>query len=342
MDIRKSVALLLTFAMICIVCTACKVEENNGEVISSSEVSSSVQEEKFELKAANPFTSFQNDAVIICWGDSLTEGMGMTVGYNYPKQLQSDLNGQYKVINAGVSGEAVDAIFARANISSPTLTDNIVFEKGTASVELHYEFLSVDGEKKAQMKGLGNELSIGKIIIDGQEFALSYKSAAVYKDGIYTLTRQNADAKLTLKKGTPIKFDYSAIYSKKYCNVILMGANNTGLTTQQLIEKYKQLGATSDKNIYIIPYFTENDVAEEFKKAFGDNAVDIRDYFMNHAHDDYKIEKTKMDEWCIKKGKVPSTFQYNNQRNECHLSDIGYKVMADQVYKKGVKLGYWK
>lgn len=31
-----------------------------------------------------------------------------------------------------------------------------------------------------------------------------------------------------------------------------------------------------------------------------------------------------------------------NRHKEAHLNSLGYKIMADLVYKKGVELGYWK
>ena len=69
--------------------------------------------------------------------------------------------------------------------------------------------------------------------------------------------RKNTDTKQILKKGTATKFDYSEQYKNVYCNVILMGANDKGVTTEELIERYRTLGNSSDKSIYIIPYCLE-------------------------------------------------------------------------------------
>lgn len=344
MKIKRIISFIIVLALTVTLCAACGDDTNKTDGGTEAGTSSTAgTEEKFELTAAKAFVNFENEGkVIICWGDSLTQGMSMSAGYTYPQHLQGDLNGQYKVINAGVPGETSIAISSRANIVKAVLTNDIVFEKGKNSVELDREFLSTAEGEIITYKGFGNGLPFDKIVIGGQEFTVLFKNGSSWEEGIYTLVRQSTDTKLTIKKGTAIQFNYSSQYESLYCNVILMGANDSGDTTEELVERYKNLGSSSDKNIYIIPYYTEEDVAAEFKAVFGDNALDMRDYFINHAHEDYDLEVTELDAWCIKKGKVPATFCLDNDKNDCHLSDIGYKVMADQVYKTGVKLGYWK
>ena len=266
--------------------------------------------------------------------------------YRYPSQLQGNIGGQFKVINAGVSGETSNTISSRANRVEIELTKDIYFAKGKSSVELTREFVSVKGGEVLQYKGFGRGLPFDDIIIGGKAYKMSYRSGEHWDEGIYTLTRTDTSQSLILKKGTTVKYDYTDTFQTVYCNVILMGANDKNVSITELIARYKQLGSSSKKNIYIIPYYYQEDadgsITKQFKEAFGDQALDLRDYFVNHAHEDYDLEKTDVDKYCIRKKQVPVTFCYQNKRDECHLSSIGYKVMADQVYKLGVKLGYWK
>ncbi|MBE6806100.1 MAG: hypothetical protein E7526_06290 [Ruminococcaceae bacterium] len=341
MQIKRIISVIIALVLICLTCVACNSEKKEDAASGSSSAVS--ETEKFKLTHADSVVKFDNETdVVICWGDSLTQGMSMAPGYTYPQQLQGNIKGQFKVINAGVPGETSNAISSRANVIDTVLTNDITFEKGKNSVDLDREFLSTANGEVITYKGFGNDLALDKIIIGGETFDIIFKKGTSWDEGIYTLVRKSTDVKLTLKKGTAIKFDYSLKYKTVYCNVILMGANDSGVSVDELINRYKTLGGTSDKNIYIIPYYTEENVAEKFKAAFGDNALDMREYYINHAHKDYDLEVTKLDEWCIKKGKVPATFCLENDKNDCHLSSIGYKVMADQVYKKGVKLGFWK
>src|SRR5438874_1192508 len=46
--------------------------------------------------------------VIACFGDSLTAGMGLDPGQNFPDLLQQDLDNRgyrYRVVNLGISGD---------------------------------------------------------------------------------------------------------------------------------------------------------------------------------------------------------------------------------------------
>ena len=360
MTIKRIFALTLSLILMIGAFSACGDKNNTGSSVSSDSSSSpsvsssasassttSSSSKKFVLTGANKITKFDNTKdVIICWGDSITESMAMVDAYRYPAQLQGDIGSQFKVINAGVSGETSNEITSRANLVDIELTNSITFPKGVDSVELTREFVSVKGGEVLQYKGFGRELAMTDLIIGGKNYKMSFKNGEHWDQGIYTLTRTDASQTLILPKGTTVKYDYSDKFESIYCNVILMGANDKKVSIPELIERYRRLGSSSKKNIYIIPYYYKDDadgsITKQFKDAFGDQALDLRDYFVNHAHEDYDVEKTDLDKFCIRKNQVPVTFCYQNKRDECHLSSIGYKVMADQVYKLGVKLGYWK
>ncbi len=122
-----------------------------------------------------------------------------------------------------------------------------------------------------------------------------------------------------------------------------MGANDGYKGSPELLaENYGKIGATSDKNIYIIQWDVTDAKRKALKDAFGDQTLDSRDYMINNALKDYGMEPTKLDEWCINKNMVPASFCLNNDKSDVHLNELGYKILADLVYKKGVELGYWK
>ena len=306
----------------------------------SSSVSSDT---KFKLEGAKAVTKFDDPNVVVaCWGDSLTEGMAMPKFYTYPQQLQASIGSQYRVINAGVGGEKADAILSRANAIEIYFSKSVTLAKGEKQCLLSLtSFVTAEGEE-ITYRGFGNELSLNDVLINGKSYTLQYKNSEEPEDRGFYLIRNDASSELTIPAGAKVKFDYSSKYSKIHCNIILIGANDGELSAEALIEKYNKLIALNKNYIAVVPYYSEVNVAKEFKEAFGDKALDLRDYFINHADKDYDVELSGMDTYCIKKGIVPISYTYKNKRGDCHLNELGYKIFADQVYKKGVELGYWK
>ena len=73
---------------------------------------------------------------ILCWGDSITAGMGMKQGERYPDVLQSYLGDGYKVWNGGNSGDSSHAVMARQGALSLTTKNAITFGAGVSEVKI--------------------------------------------------------------------------------------------------------------------------------------------------------------------------------------------------------------
>src|SRR4051812_6733828 len=56
------------------------------------------------LLAFSPAMPAYSDATLVCLGDSLTAGLGLSEDQAYPALLEKKLKG-WKVVNAGVSGD---------------------------------------------------------------------------------------------------------------------------------------------------------------------------------------------------------------------------------------------
>ena len=339
---KKLITFLLVFSMIFCFAGCGKTNSDSENADSASNTHNDNLTGGSKLQAADKFTSFKNNekVPIICWGDSITESMGMQDGYRYPQQLQGDLKGAYKVINAGVGGEKSAAILSRANAVDFVLSNDIVFKEGEIKTKIGTKCFSLTDGTEIQYKGFGQELRTKSVIIGGENYTLEVDNSNGYNDIFYYIIRTDTSAK-TLKKGTEVKFDYSDVFDKSYCNVMLMGANDGDIPIDKLIENYKKLTEKSDRYIVIIPFYG-TDYSKEFTEAFGKNAINAREYFINNAAKDYNIELTEMDEYCIKKNIIPTKFTYENKKGDCHLNEYGYKIIADLVYKKGVELGYWE
>ncbi len=281
--------------------------------------------------------NLENAGVILCFGDSITEGMQVDKANNYPSILQKNLGEQIKVINGGVSGEDSNTIMSRANAIEFTTAKDIIFSAGQSEVELDARFfMTADGgEIRYRYGKTGNELSSKNVIIDGKAYTLTGKG-----EDKYSISRQDSSAALTIKKGAKAKFDYGSVYDKVYCTIVLMGANDSNLTADQLIERYKKIAATSERFIALIPHYGA-DNTEKFEAAFGNATVNLREYCKEEVWSAYNLEKTSKDDYYISGGNLSAKFVLGGKKGDCHLSELGYKILGDLVYKKGVELGYW-
>lgn len=312
--------------------------------------------------------------VIICWGDSITQSKP---GYSYPSQLEENLGGQYQVYNAGAAGETSIAIMSRANVAEVFLQYDIrfsencefsnVFNRGVkdevhpVSASEYTECWLVDKNgNNVYYTANGNLLPITKVVIGGTAFELiEVKNGKTNVWGHYEkfkLKRKGdiTDA-LTLTAGSRVTFDYSEKFTNAYCAVVLFGANdlwfddktpNAEERFNMLINRYKAVGNTAENALYIIPYFWPADITDGFVKAFGkdaDKLVNIRKYLRKQAFIDYGITPTEEDLAWINKNCVPPCFWASADKGlDCHLNHLGYKIIADVIYKQGIKLGFWK
>ncbi len=301
------------------------------------------QAKKPEKKQETVAEQSDKKKAIVCWGDSITEGMGMSNVTTYPAFLQSNLGDKYKVVNMGVGGETTYTILARANAIDFFVYEDITFAKGADSVVVPNDklFIADDGGEikfKGKPRDLTNSI---KAIIGENSFVMSYKQVGTtYGIGEVTLTRSNTDEALTLKKGTKASFDYSEYFDDVYCNISLMGANDGGLPADILINQYKKITHSAEKNLYIVPFYN-TDYSAEFAAAFGKEAVEVRKYFQTDAVTDYGITINQKDRDCLSQNGIPAQFCYNNLPMNCHLNKIGYEALAKRLYMRGIQLSIW-
>ena len=284
------------------------------------------------------------DNVIICIGDSITEGMGMKREDAYPAVLNRHLEGQFKVLNAGVGGENSYTICSRANALPFTVTNEVVFEKGEYEYTSNYTIFSgINGEKICYRYGhFGRELPISNLIIGDKKYTMRCNRSDSEDKDKYVIRRENADEIEVIPVGTLITYDYSEIYNNCYCTVLLQGANDGDMPIDIIIERFKKIEALNDRFIALIPHYCGDETAELFNKNFPNRCVDLREYCKEQFWVDYNIQKDQSDIDCLNEGLLSTRFTYKNNYRDCHLNELGYKVLGDLVYKKGVELGYWK
>lgn len=325
----------------------------------------------FETTPAARPEKFDNgtDRAVICWGDSITQARR---GFSFPCRLEENLGGQYIVYNAGDAGETSTAIMSRAGVADTFLQYDIVFGEGSEYSNIFSRGTRDDEHpintskftecwvKDAEGKNIyytlnGNRLRIDNVLINGEKYELIEQTADkpnVWGGFEKLMLKRTGDisAPLTLKAGSRVAFDYSDKFNTAHCAVVLFGANDFWFdeNTEKekldtLISRYKTVGETAQNALYVIPYFWPLDVTDAFIEAFGENTIDIRKYLTTDAFTDYSLPLTEQDKYWISKNYVPPVFWTEKaEKPDCHLNALGYKIIADLIYKQGVELGYWK
>jgi putative flippase GtrA len=293
------------------------------------------------------FLIFGKKKNILCFGDSITEGMAMAREDSYPGVLASHLKSKYKIFNAGCGGENSYTIGARANALPFTFKNDVCFEKGVFEYVTDWEiFKGINGELMRLRYGqMGRDLKINRVVVGDEIFDLRFEQVGEEENDKYILTRKNADFKRVIPAGTPVRFDYTHIYDEPYCVILMAGGNDNFAeegTAQRLVERYKNVASLCDRFIPLIPHFTGDNVAKLFYETFGDICVDLREYCKEQFWIDNNIEKDEDDIKCINNGVMSTKFTYQNNYADCHLNELGYKTLADLIYKKGQELSFWK
>ncbi len=311
-------------------------------------------------------TTAAEQKIILCWGDSLTEGMGMGIGdgTKYPDALQNLLGSGYKVWNSGYSGDTSLAIMTRQGAIKLTTKDAITFKAGEITLKLGlrkegFGFLMDDGNELKRMNiqvGTQNKnptiLRLNPITIGDQRYSLGYTYDGVKEvvDGAYyvTLSRSEAAQALTIPAGTKVTLGNTDMSDKSYCEIILMGANDgLGSSAEDvnlLISRYRKMidHLHHDRYLAIVPYWNNGAFIEPFKKAFGNKAVVLTEEITAERMTAIGVTPTATDLAMLAKNEVPKSLRYKQNPGNVHLNEYGYKLIAQCLHERGQALGYWK
>lgn len=296
--------------------------------------------------------------IVSCWGDSLTEGMRMTNGNDFPSLLNNMLGtDKYDVLNGGDGGEDTITIMARQGALKIFTSNQITFKAGDASVRIGdgkgNGFETADGEVIRLTAALGREMPINNITIGSQKYKLvlnnfnwSDRSCEVY------LQRTSGfDSALTIEKGTEAKFASADLAKTNHCDIYLMGCNggygSNKNNYKALIAQHQQMidYRGNDNYLVIIPYWTSNTFTKYFIEAFGDKAIDFRAAATDQSilEDTLHLNLTDLDKTQIASSQkiIPPCLRLNNSSTDVHLNETGYLLLAKLLHTRGQELGYW-
>jgi lysophospholipase L1-like esterase len=273
------------------------------------------------------------------WGDSLTYGNQDGSGVTYPTVLSTLLGSRFNAYyNCGVGGEAINQIGGRQG-GLPLFVDPFTIPSDNVTPVV-ISIKSVDGDPvKLSMQPVLN--SLNPVVINGVAGNITYDSTS----SVNKFIRLRTNASVTLTRPTIIITQGSAQFNDGI-NIIWAGTNDQldSSIVNEAIHKIKSMIEYANSKKYIIIGLTAKsympDVANVNKTlshAFGRHFLDIRSYILQYGLQDAGITATTQDNTDIANGEIPSSLRNDG----IHLNQKGYNVVANQVYQKGLELGYW-
>jgi hypothetical protein len=165
---------------------------------------------------------------------------------------------------------------------------------------------------------------------------------------VYLKRTTNINNAVTIEKGTEAKLASASIAKTNHCDIYLMGGNggyNNDVNT--LIAQHKKMieHRGNDNYFVLIPYWTSSNATKAFKDAFGDKAVDFLVHATNKETLENELQITLSDidkQYVSLKRDVPPCLKLNNDPNQGHMNENGYKLLAKVIYEQGIELGYWQ
>lgn len=250
---------------------------------------------------------------IVCWGDSMTAGNGVSdavietedtyfdaSGLAYPEILEQ-LTG-YKTYNYGVSGAT---------------SEEIAVMQGGLFTGLDLEdYEHIDSDIMTESKEHKGDILILEIGSNGgwngeYETLIEQYRAMIFYSGCdkYIIIGDTDD---------PINSVDELVSERAQLN-----------KKEKKKEKNKEGNKVRDK---------ETSWETALRQEFGEHFINMRNYLIENGLDIAGLEKTKKDERQQRRGNISKQLR----SDWTHFNSYGYYAKAVGVYQKGQELGYWK
>lgn len=282
---------------------------------------------------------------IVCWGDSLTQGI--MDGFHdissrpYPTALGEILG--VEALNFGVGGDTAEAIAMRQG------GVRIFVDDVTVPAEAEWVPVTIIGEDGYSPDTLAQNGDVGlnDVTIGGIKGKINWNSDYARHEFI----RNEAGEELVITEPTQIITAGMSVPKNGDVLVMCIGANNrswsknseedfqTLINLQQAIIDY---AATDEFIIIAFPEieFLQYDTVfnEKLEEYWGEHFVNFNDYMMSdQCFEDFNVKKTGPDMKDIRDGKIPRSFL---AAGNLHPNQMGYDIIAKFVADRITELGY--
>lgn len=305
-------------------------------------------EEEEKIEKEKHYAAIREDIPgIVCWGDDITYGKG-GINKSYPYVLENLLNdNDYKipVYNNGVSGEDSLTVLGRVG-AIPYQTSAFKIRNSPALIEIDVTS-SHDNEKVNPLLRKRNP-GVNPCTIAGVEgtlygYILPAKLSEVNK---FFFVRDNTGDVVDVPEGTEIITSGSKY--KDYINILAVGDNGGYIDDYDLLKQNQQFvkflkGSKNAESYLILGRYKgnaeDNELIEKLMEdSFGNNYINIREYFSTNALKDMNLNPTEEDKKAMEVGSVPPSFL----NDEGNFNDTAYDALGKLVYNRLVNLNFVK
>lgn len=256
----------------------------------------------------------KRDYKIFCIGDSLTVGGEV----NYPAELQEKLPDNYNVYNYGACGENTEDIAARVGGKQLLVSNFIIPADNETLVEVELK------NDNFRVFGTGNG-SLNPVTICGVkgEISNNFDGIDLPSELKHYFKRIESGNEVIVPDDTVVNTNIS----NDDCDILVIwcGVNDYANMDDKIIKSNID-SIINNYNVekYIVIGITHN---EGYKKINKSLSWHYRKHFLDIS--------TLL---CFDDG---STFP-EYKLDEVHFNEKGYKLVAEEVYKKGLSLGYFE
>lgn len=281
------------------------------------------------------------DAVVDCLGDSHTGGVGDFTPY--PSVLSGLVGSAYSVRNFGAGGDGASDITARQGALYAVCDPYTISDSASYTNNVPLRLYNGDALRQFGLKwvGINRDTITGNLncLLGDTPVFVNYSADNGFR--MRPVTTGGGDIVVT--RPTKITTTYMQTDFKSHVLVLCMGSNEAASLTMQKLADWNRLIAKQYTRYIIVAEPTllsaaNRETYNELMYAyFGTHFIDIHEYMIKYGLQDEGITPTSADETAIAQGKTPPSLMYDS----VHYNQSGINVMANQIYKKGIELGYW-
>ena len=273
---------------------------------------------------------------LVCWGDSLTYGIGGDTT-SYPSVLATESG--LTTYNCGIPGETSTDIAARsnANVFKVSVAGGVIPASGSVNVT----FDSINGygvSPKLWYGEYGGDFS-GVLGADVEAMDGGIHGRITYSSPDFLFTRTTDGDAITSDRPMSYRSDFvnANLNNENSIWIIWAGQNggNAISDVRSMIEHHRKV----NNRFIVIPKITSTDsIDSDFFEEFGDRCIFIRKYLINYGLDDAGITPTAQDIIDIDNGIVPLSLRAVDE--SVHLNDTSYTILGKMVYRKLKDFGW--